>query len=75
MINERSSEQDQDHRAGARASHKVLVKLAHDAFDPDPVEHKERLKELAARAGIAYDSSAVHKALGVVLFQRERRKA
>lgn len=67
------SQEDQEHRASARASHAVLVRLAHDAFTSHPDDAKEELKCLAARAGIPYDAESIRVALDAVEHQRARR--
>jgi hypothetical protein len=65
---------DQDHRALARKSHKVLVKLAHQAITEAESESEgiERTKELAARARITYDSGSVLRAFEAALKQRAK---
>jgi len=65
---------DQDHRADARDSHAVLVKLAYQALDEDPTDAKNRLKELAGRNQIPYDARAVSKALDVAEHRRAALK-
>lgn len=65
---------DQDHRANARKSHRVLVKLCHQAITESESEADglERVKVLAAQAGIPYDSTEVNRAMDVALNQRPR---
>jgi hypothetical protein len=65
---------DQDHRTDVRKSHKVLVKLAHQAITETESESEgiERTKELAARARIPYNTGAVIRAYEAALKQREK---
>lgn len=71
--------EDQDQRARARDSQKVLVRIAHEVLDDEDAERlprgtaKDELKSRAARAHIAYDSGAVTRALDSAEIQRRRR--
>jgi hypothetical protein len=75
------SPEDQNHkeqRADARASHRVLVRLAHDvladveAGTVASLDLSSELKTRAAQARIAYDSESVRKALDSAETQRSR---
>lgn len=75
---------DQNHRAVARPSHDVLVRLAHTLLDDletgrhdDPLDGMgdlaEVLKMRAAKADLVYDGASIGRALDVALAQRRRR--
>ena len=56
----------------------VLVPLAHDVLDrdggaDDDGQNREAMKEMAARAGLVYDSTSIAKALDSAQHQRSRR--
>jgi len=65
--------QDQDHRADARDSHSVLVRLGHDAYRDSPLDPKNALKDAAGKHGIPYDATAINAALDAVEHQRQLR--
>lgn len=73
--------EDQVQRADARASHKVLVKLAHgviratEGSDAALSDLGEGLKLAAAKAGIAYDAGAIQRALDSALSRKPTRAA
>ena len=70
---------DQDHRADARPvrgpddNPKVLLRLAHQAIEREPLDAKTELKALAARYGILYDATACGQALDQAERQRQVR--
>jgi len=76
-------EPDQEQRADAPPSHAVLVKLAHIVLDRiqdeqrDPGEHEtiERIKDLAARGEMTYDTGHILPALDSARAQRRARRA
>lgn len=69
-------DQDQDQRAGARDTHRVLVRLSHEVLGLvddgrlPSAEVKDELKLRAAKAAIDYDARAVTKALDSAEAQR-----
>lgn len=76
---ERAYQGDQDQRTDVRDAHAVLVKLCHavlDDIDAGTVpadETKDEVKARAAKAGIAYDATAITKALDSAETQRHAK--